>query len=277
MAFFDDPSVEDLATNHVNEVLSLEEDEAKPIIKSYRRVRHELRDRLDSLPTGSFSAQRVRAIMVQVDAALASMTSDLMDGMKSAGQSAAELGIGHIIDEIDKWNKHFEGAVIPINIDAVKVASNTKNLLINQYESSMDAYSSSLRGRIANGLMDATVQNSTMGEVVQTLSKTFLGEEWKLERIVRTELHNIYNRGKLDGMGDIQEEDLPDLQKTLFHPMDSRTGDDSKRLNRHNPIVNIDDPFIEDSTGKTLVYMAPPNRPNDRAILIPYRKAWKSR
>lgn len=69
--------------------------------------------------------------------------------------------------------------------------------------------------------------------------------------------------------------EIPDLKKTLFHPMDNRTGKDSKRLSQNNPIVPINEPFIEYSTGKKLEYMAPPNRPNDRAILIPYRDEWK--
>ena len=57
--------------------------------------------------------------------------------------------------------------------------------------------------------------------------------------------------------------------------MDKRTGEDSKILARNNPIVPIDEPFVENSTGKELVYMHPPNRPNDRAIMIPYRDSWR--
>lgn len=277
MGFFDDPSVTELAQRHSSEILGFEESDSKRLITAYRRVRGELRDRLDHLPTGSFTAQRVRGIMVQVDAALKAMTGNLLDDMASAAGTAQEMGIDHIITEIEKWDKVFTGAISPIDAGAVKVAAKTKNLLVNQYESSMESYSSALRGRIANGLLDATIQQSTMGEVVQNLSKTFLGEEWKLERIVRTELHNVYNRSKLDGMQDVQESDLPDLMKTLYHHFDSRTGKDTIRLAQNNPIVPIDEPFVESSTGKTLTYMAPPNRPNDRAILIPYRKAWNQR
>jgi hypothetical protein len=63
----------------------------------------------------------------------------------------------------------------------------------------------------------------------------------------------------------------------MVHPMDERTGQDSKELASRNPVIDIDKPFKQNYNGKELVFMAPPNRPNDRAILIPFRASYDKR
>lgn len=287
--FFGDEEVQDVASNHLEAIAGLEDREAARVMKSYRRVRQDLRDRLDALDlsgrNGTFTAQKMRGALMQVDLALAEMNRNLNDDMQTASSSAAEMGVGHLIKEIEKWNKIFTGAVIPINVNAVAVATKATNLLFNQRESSLQSYSSFIRGQIGRALADATIAQETAGEIVAgipdlgtKIGQFFLGEEWKLHRIVRTELHNVYSQGKIRGMLDLWDNgsgEIPDLKKTLYHRIDSRTGKDSIRLAQNNPIVPINEPFVESSTGKELVYMAPPNRPNDRSILIPYREEWK--
>lgn len=278
--FFGDSEVEGVAQNHIEQILGLQESESKRIMKSYRRVRQELRDRLDLLASegrgSSFTAQKARSVLVQIDTALAAMNKDLNEGMDSAADDASEMGVEHLVEEFKKWEKKFTGIVTPINLNIAKVATKANEMLFNQKEASIEGYSSYLRGRLAKGIGDAVVEQVPSGEIVSRLGQFFLGEEWRLERIVRTELHNVYNKGKITGMVSLVKGDIPDLKKTLFHPMDARTGEDSKRLAQKNPIVNVDEPFIEYSTGKRLEYMAPPNRPLDRSILIPYREVWKS-
>jgi hypothetical protein len=278
--FFEDGEVEEVAISHIEAIRSLEDREAQKILKAYRRVRQDLRDRLDILDSDSFSAQRLRSTLLQVELAIKEMTEGLKRDFGGSADLAAVAGVEDLVTEIRRWDKAFTGEAVAINLDAVAIASNTRNFLFNRYEVSMQAYSETLRARIAQGLTDAVVAQDSFSEAVARIGKTFLSEEWKLQQIVRTELHNVYNLGKINGMTELWGEGegpIGDLKKTLFHPMDHRTGEDSKRLAQKNPIVPIDEPFVEYSTGKRLEYMAPPNRPNDRAILIPYRDAWKSR
>jgi hypothetical protein len=56
--------------------------------------------------------------------------------------------------------------------------------------------------------------------------------------------------------------------------MDERTAQDSIELAQKNPIIDIDKPFVQNYNGKELVFMTPPNRPNDRAILVPVRASY---
>lgn len=275
MAFFDNPSVEELALKHIEEVRNLEDKEAKKIIKAYKAIRQDLNDRLQTLPRGTFTAQRIRGVLVQIDAALVEMTKVLSQEMKSSSMTMGLYSSDNLIKEIEKWDDEFLGAIQPVNFDAFRAANDTSNFLFERHQSSLESYSKSLRSHFAIELTEAALIGKSTSEVVHDLGAKFRGEQWRLETIARTELHNVYNIAKLDNMRELKQDSIPDLMKSLFHPMDLRTGEDSKKLNRENPRIPIDEPFRFTYKGQERVFMAPPDRPNDRAILIPYKKSWK--
>ena len=274
MEFFSDSRVTDILSAHVEKVEKLEEAQAKVILKRYREIRQDLRDRLDTFAEGTFSSQQLQGVLVQVDAALLAMEQRLNDGMLDASNVMTDESIRQAIEEIERFEEVFTGAVVPINLDAVLIGTDTRNFLINRYESSLRAYSQDLRASISLQLTNSVIGQENLSLVVRRLGKFFLAEEWKLQRIARTELHNMFNVAKLTGYRQVRDDVLPDLKKSLFHPIDSRTGQDSLDLAEENPIVSIDKPFRQTFRGKEYIFMAPPNRPNDRAILVPYREQW---
>jgi hypothetical protein len=274
MGFFEDVDALGIVEGHVQRVLSLEETKAKAVLSRYKEIRQELRDRLDRARAGSFTAQQTRGVLTQVEAAITAITGSLKKEMKSAAYDAALQGVSDQLTEIKKFESHFQGAVVPINLDVATVAEDTSNFLLNQYDSSLDSYGQDLITQMTTNLTQAALMEMSYGETVQKLGQFFIGEEWKLHRIVRTELHNVYNIGKLNGMDATQEEAIPDLMKTLYHRIDSRTGKDSEYAASKHLIAPLDEPFRYKWKGKERVFMAPPDRPNDRAILIPYRAAW---
>jgi hypothetical protein len=278
--FFEDDTVTDIVENHIQRLLSFEESQAEKIIRVYKEVRRDLRDRLEQTPRGSFTAERMRGTLVQVELAIDAMSRDLSSQMGDSAEKAAIKGIEDLVSELNKFNKHFTGAVVPINIDAVAVATDTDNFLVNRYEASINAYSQEVRSGIARSLTEAVVAQKNYDDVVGGLGRLFQAEEWKLHRLARTELHNMYSQGKLNGMSSLWDEgngDIPDLKKALFHPMDSRTASDSKYVAAIDPVVPIDEPFKYRWDGKLRVFMSPPDRPNDRSILVPFRDGWKSK
>lgn len=276
MDFFADEDVQDLAQLHIEKIRGLEDSEAKRLIRRYRDVRQDLRDRLDTLKGDTFSAQHLRGVLVQVDGAIAAMGDGLKDGMNESADKAATTGLDHLMEELNKYNKRFTGAVVPINVDAVAIATDTKNFLFNQYDVSIDSYSELIRQRLAQGITQAAIEEISLSELTRRLGQFLQGEEWRLEMIARTELHNVYNLGKLNGMRGIAESDIPDLKKTLIHPIDKRTGRDSIYAKNLDLVVPINEPFEYTWKGQVRRYMVPPDRPNDRSILIPYREAWIS-
>jgi hypothetical protein len=140
----------------------------------------------------------------------------------------------------------------------------------------LDSYSADIRSSVANSLTNAAIEELPLSEVVQRMSQFWIGEEWKLTQIARTELHNVYSMGKLNSLIEVRDNYLPDMKKTLFHPMDSRTGADSVYANRKNLIVALNEPFEYTWNGKKRSYMSPPDRPNDRSVLVPYRNNWNN-
>jgi hypothetical protein len=274
MDFHDNPEVQDLSQFHIEKAMKLEEHEAKKLLKKYREVRQELRDRLDTLPRETFSAQHVRSVLLQVNMAIDAMTERLKASMGESAPVVAESGIDDLVTELNKFNKKFTGSTVPIKVDAAAAAMDTSNFLFEKYDSSWESFGSTFKSRVADVVTNSLIEQTTVSEIVQRLGKGFAGYEWELHRIARTELHNIYNVGKLRTMDDLAEGSIPDLYKTLMHPMDSRTGDDSKKAAKLDLIVPVDEPFVYEWNGQTRRFMAPPDRPNDRAILVPYREAW---
>lgn len=272
--FFEEADSTGIVEDHVQAVLRLEDDQAATMMKAYAGVRAQLADRLSRARADSFTAQHLRGVLAQVEGAIAAMHKKLKNDMLDGATSAASLGIDNLVDEIQAFNEKFAGAVTPINLNAALLAKDTANHLVTKYQTNLDAYGNDLYTQIANGLFSATIGETSYSDVVGRIGRFFTAEEWKLHRIVRTELHNIYNMGKLNGMSEVADEAIPDLLKTLMHPRDLRTGDDSLYAASLELVAPIDEPFIYQWKGKTREFMAPPDRPNDRAILVPYRQEW---
>lgn len=278
MSFFQDETVQDIVQSNIERLGTLEEKQAQKLLRSLREVRTELMDRLATIPEGTFTEQQLNVTLIQVQTAIDAINRRLKDEMFDAADLLGVRGVSDLEKEINRMNKKFTGSVIPLNLDPIFLSQDTKNFLVNKHEASIDAYSSDLRaqitGQIVNSMITRDSTQRTVSRLTSDVGKFFLGEEWKLTRIVRTEMHGMYNLSKMNGMADLQEDLLPDLMKTLMHPMDKRTGDDSKALAKENPIIPIDEPFVQVWNGKKMTFMAPPNRPNDRAILVPYRESW---
>jgi len=281
MSFFQDSTVQDLVQSSIEKVDSLEESEQRKLLKIFRKVRQELQDRLLAIPPGTFTEQQMNVTLIQVDAAIRAINRDLKRGMVDSSEIMATVGISHLVKEITKWSKHFEGSVTPLNFEAILGVIDSKTFLVNKYEASIDAYSSALRAQITSNIAQSMImrdtQDRTVSRLVSDVGRYFMGEEWKLNRIVRTEMHQVYNYSKMKGMIKVQENTIPDLKKSLMHPMDMRTGEDSKALSKDNPVVDIDQPFVFTWNGKKRVFQFPPDRPNDRSILVPYRESWNKR
>lgn len=273
--FFQTVDAMGVVENHIQQVLKLEDSEQRIMLRQYSEIRRDLVDRLARARRGTFTDQHLRGVLAQVEGAIAAMNSHLQGAMIQGSKKAALQGVDHLVKEINVFEEKFTGAVTPINLNAALVANDTAQLLVTRYKTNLDAYGTDLMRQISNGLFSAAIGESNYDEVVGAVGNFFNAEEWKLSRIIRTELHGIYNRGKLRGMQSLVESDQVDLMKTLIHPMDDRTGEDSIYAARKKLIVPISEPFEYKWKGKLRSFMTPPDRPNDRAIMVPYSEDWE--
>ena len=273
MAFFERPSTEKLLELHVSRIRKLEERDSDRILKRYKEIRGELNDRLLTFRRDSFSAQQARGVLAQVQAAIDAMSQSVFSEVKESALDMLGLGVDQLVDEINAFDEYFLGAVVPINVDLLAIASDASELLINRYQSSVDRYSEDLRAAIERNLTNGIIIGQPMDTMLQNLGQFFLGEEWKLRRVARTELHNVHSMAKLAALGGLAQTQ-PGLMKRLYHPMDARTAKDSIALRKLDPALPINEPFVFKWQGQKRVFQAPPDRPNDRAILVPFRKGW---
>lgn len=87
------------------------------------------------------------------------------------------------------------------------------------------------------------------------------------ERILRTEQMGAQNRAGWESIR-AADDDLGDMLKIISCVFDGRTGADSYAV--HGQIRRPDEPF-ETWFG---AMMHPPDRPNDRAVVVPHRMSW---
>jgi hypothetical protein len=92
------------------------------------------------------------------------------------------------------------------------------------------------------------------------------------ERLVRTELHGASNRAAHEAHKSAQRQ-LGDVVRILSATFDDRTGADS--WNVHGEIRRTLEPFeYVTHDGEHEMFLHPPNRPNDREIVLAHRLSW---
>lgn len=138
---------------------------------------------------------------------------------------------------------------------------------------------------VSERLSDAFLQQQTRAQVLGALGDTTDHAFWRVERAVRTEAAYAYNAAQQDGIDALADE-FPDMMArwvehvddSTWQPMDKRVAPDSIAL--HGQVKPPDglftmpnDPAVSSAMwGRTWDF--PPNRPNDRAIVMPWRRAW---
>lgn len=262
-------------------------------IKRMRRLYGESRRELEVGLAGlrragkgeSFRAHHMRQVLVQVADAARGFEAGLGEHLQKTGHMAAVLAPRHVLNMVGKMEAHF-GRTTPViqAAQAAVVAGIDRRImpsLLMHHRETTKLYGRPTILKIQEQLARAIVQNQPVDEVVDRVSGAaglFEGQRYRAERIVRTELSYSYGVAAQAGMEDLRQK-VPKMMKRLVATFDDRTGADSKELNGQT--VPVDHPFlwvVTDSkghkTGKIVKYMQPPNRPNDREVVIPWMEGW---
>ncbi len=258
----------------------------------YRQARVELETRLAALEAAgrgaTFTAHQMRLVLAQTMMATGKVQAGIAANLESNSRLATTTAGRHLVGMVDSLSKRF-GRVTPV-IPATEVAAiggmleGVDPMLLRRYRVSAATYGPQAISDVQKGLTQSIIQRETVDQAVNRIrgaSGLFQRQAWRAERIVRTEMSYTYGVGKQRSMERLRQTvpEVGKMQKRLVATFDSRTGDDSKELNGQT--VDVDQPFVwvvKDSkgrpTGKVVHYMQPPNRPNDREIVIPWVKGW---
>ena len=274
-------NLKDIIKFHLLGLQSLDEKSQKDLLPYLISAEYQLRSELDRFGEHQFSyAQRIQTINL-INNSIKQIESLITTEAVKESQLYFDFGVERANKEVNELNSQI---LVAPTVPEQKISLDQNNFLINTFDESIKLWSAETRSQVSQAITQATVARKTGYEVVNNLSTFIKAKRWKLQRIFRTENHRIYNAAKLLTYRQFQKKDFPDMMKRLFHPMDHRTADDSKQLKQLNPVVPLGKPFVftyrrvlkngEIKEDKR-VFMFPPDRPNDRATIIPWRKSWK--
>ena len=274
MDFFDEIDSVKILERNANKIEGMELNSARKLLKQYKKASEALKLELLSTPDNSFTEAKLKNTLFQVERTIRELEVNNKPHIKTFFDDMSDFGVEDSAKEVNALEKHFNGISNAIDVDSIIESTDPDSFLFNNFESSVSTYNQTLRNGFQKSLTDSLIQQKSWSQAVWDMEQVFSLSEYALARIVRTELHGIYAGAKYNGFLSVKDQYLPDLKKTLYHPMDSRTGQDSVAMKKANLITNMDKPFEFSFNGKQYTFMYPPNRPNDRAILIPYRENW---
>ncbi|TAL41168.1 MAG: hypothetical protein EPN91_11305, partial [Salinibacterium sp.] len=226
----------------------------------------------------------LRALLLQVDAILGELGDDFEAHLHDTGALAARLGARHGLDEFKLLERHYKGTEPVLDVERAAVfeglVADTHSSLLRRYQRVSRTWGAQAIGQIEQRLSVSAMTGMGLHEAVGGVVEAggiLDSEWWKGERIVRTEMAYAHGATKHAALERIRDDQAPALQKKLLEMVDDdRVGDDSLLI--HGQAVNVDEPFTwKKRVGKgwaTEAFMFPPNRPNDRAVVVPWNPDW---
>ena len=265
----------------------------EPVKRLYEQMMTDVARRIRRVGSGSMTHMQARGILAQIKLGLARIMQ-AVNG--KVGQAAVEVGIAsarQMLEDVARLERHFTGAFIELPVLEVAtlhgIVHEQASSLMRIHETSLARYGVRLVERMEGSLAASIASGETHGEAADGIIK-IAGLEWRAaERIVRTELSYVANassRAAADEQADELDGDL--WTRWSEHvtdggvAMDDRVGDDSLAL--HGQVAPPGGMFTQPPTaprgqkveeslvGKTFAH--PPSRPNDRAVLVPWRAHW---
>lgn len=257
----------------------------------YEEARGELEQKLRRLVRAgkgqTFGAQHLRLILGQVTDTVRGFEGDLQDHLVQTGRLAATVTprqVAHMVGTVETQLGRMTPVIQSAQVAVVRgVYPSVAPTLLDRYRLHSKLYGPQAIASIKNGLAQMMIQGEDVDQAVtRVVSSTglFENQRWRAERIVRTETSWTIGVSRQRALEQLKPA-VPQMMKRLVATHDDREGDDSKDLDGQT--VPVDQPFIwkvRDSrgalTGKVVRYMQPPNRPNDREVVIPWVAAWGS-
>jgi hypothetical protein len=204
--------------------------------------------------------------------------------------------IGHVLGETTRqvvtegaqsvaaFVGQIRGAAIPLDDLALmnKIINGRMRELARLRQASADHLAQDIQETVHRKLIAVTPEQS-VGDLVSLATQYIDDEDWKVERLVRTETAFSYNASANDAINELAAEPAfgqlfkrwTERINDLGMPMDQKVAFDSKAI--HGQVVKPDGMFVQPDGsasfgGKSFPHS--PNRPNDRSITTPWMREW---
>lgn len=250
---------------------------AQSLLRDLKAADADLSARLTRISVrNAFGARQVAAYRAQIRAVIATVEPRLLGVTQRTAQAAADFGSRSAVAELERIESAFRGAVTPLPlklaIRASRVGERVGASLLSRHESSVARYGQAMVQNFERHLRVGLLAGDTPSQMVDRLAgEGFSARRGWAWRIVRTETSYAMNASKLDALR-VLRDGGEEVQKKILATFDNRTAMDSKAV--HGQIRPIDGLFV-DGLGRR--YLAPPARPNDREVVVPWRSGWPDR
>lgn len=232
----------------------------------------------------SYTANQLRQTLLQVRAVTTGLKVGMRDVTTAQGLKAAQQAARAAADYLRASEHKFRGSTRELSLDSARLmdrsVAGAKSSILRRLMSDpkhparkgiLDRYGDAVVGHFEDTLQTAVVARTPWHEVRDQLTEgsPFLQQapaSWA-ERIVRTETMNAHGTAAHAAIEDAQQQ-LGDMVKIISSVFDGRTGADSFAV--HGQIRRPSESF--DSWFGP--YMHPPDRPNDRSVVVPHRISW---
>jgi hypothetical protein len=236
---------------------------------------------------GSFTEARLRAALEQVRTVLADLRPGMQKAVVETGTQGAKAGASGAVQYLDAAEKRFKGVGrAPLAIDRARVmdravtganASVLRRLAGDPNHPGqpgvLDRYGEQVVGYFEDELRLGQLTGQSPAEmqaaIVQKSPFLQAAPAYWATRIVRTETMSAANQAGHLAQRTLDEQLGGGTLRVLVATFDDRTGADSIAV--HGQVRRMDEPFdYWDGTR----FMAPPNRPNDREVVVTHRLEW---
>ncbi len=237
-----------------------------------------LKRQLERMEPGTWGFNSQQAVIAQLRVAAVQIVNDLSDVTRVGLDRAARLAANHSATILKNLDEQMTGSVRPLSFENLewveRNAEQMSQVRLREYSDSYARYGSSavrsIENEIAANVITGTPWTQSRERIMEIVEDTVDGQQWKVDRILRTETSAAYNGMHLEAMR-VESRPGDPMLKRLVAVFDSKTASDSRLL--HGQTVPVEEPFIDVfNSGKR--YMAPPNRPNDRETVIPWRASY---
>lgn len=265
-----------------------------PIRRMYEDMLEEVARALRQTASGTFTETQLRGMMAQLRLGMAGIVREMGGRLGDAAYRVGLAAARSSLENLALLERTFAGAFTQLPILEIArlrglVADKTSSLL-RFHRTSTARYGVHLIGRFELSLQAALATGKTGHEAIDAVMSTGEMEWWQAERIVRTELAYAGN-ASIKVANDRQAEELGgDLWSRWSehvddagNPLDDRVGVDSEAM--HGQVAPPGGVFTQpprsprgEAVQTSLVgrtWDHPPNRPNDRSVLTPWRAHWE--
>jgi hypothetical protein len=264
-----------------------------PVKKLYETMLADVTAKLKVTASGTFTYQQLQILLAQIKLGIARMNRDVSGVVEDGAMQVGIASARDILQNAARLERHFTGAAMPLRIMETAqlhglVQDRTSSLMrIN--ETSMARFGVNLVRRMETEMAVSLSTNENHTTAIDRVMKVGDLEWWRAERIVRTEMSYVSNASARDA-ADEQAVELDGDMWSMWSehvspdgtPLDDRVGVDSEAM--HGQVAPPGGLFTQPPTARDgamvqvgligQTWSCPPNRPNDRAVLVPWRASW---